>query len=85
MNQRKSDQADAPGFKLDGTLQEALRFVRIVYTNHAGLTSIRKILPLDIRFGACDYHPGEQWLMEAYDIDKEATRTFAMKDIIKWL
>ncbi len=58
--------------------------VRIMYTNYRGETGERKIIPQRIYFGKTDYHPEEQWLLVAFDIDKNAERTFAIKDIQKW-
>lgn len=56
----------------------------IKYTNHRNETSLRNIIPKRIWFGKTDYHPEEQWLLEAYDCDKQADRNFAIKDILSW-
>ena len=58
--------------------------VTMVYTNYKGKTSVRHVVPKEIYFGQTDWHPENQWLMSAYDIDKAADRTFAMKDIRAW-
>jgi len=58
--------------------------VRIVYTNYKGETDIRRILPKEIIFGSNEWHKEDQWLLLAYDQDKQADRTFAMKDIRAW-
>ena len=58
--------------------------VRILYTNYKGVTAWRVIVPGQIRFGATEHHGEEQWLLEAHDVEKDAPRTFAMKDIQKW-
>lgn len=60
------------------------RIVTIVYTNYKGHTAVRKILPKDIYYGHTDWHPEDQWLLTAYDVNKEADRTFAIKDIKTW-
>jgi predicted DNA-binding transcriptional regulator YafY len=60
------------------------RIVIIDYTNHRGERRERRIVPFGLRFGYSNHHPGEQWLLEAYDCDKEAARTFAMKDVHSW-
>ena len=57
----------------------------IVYTNYKGKTSIRKIIPGRVYFGHTEWHPEDQWLMSAYDVDKGTERVFAMKDIRAWL
>lgn len=58
--------------------------VVIDYTNHRGERSERRILPSAIRYAEAEWHPGEQWLMDAFDLEKKADRTFAMKDIHSW-
>lgn len=58
--------------------------VTIVYTNWKGITAIRNILPIRIYFGSNEWHKENQWLLEALDLDKSASRTFAIKDIRAW-
>jgi predicted DNA-binding transcriptional regulator YafY len=57
----------------------------IRYTNWRGETMLRKIIPKAIRFGSTEWHPEEQWLLDAYDLDRGADRSFAMKDILEWI
>lgn len=61
------------------------RIVKICYTNYKGETAIREIIPLQIWYGSTEYHPEEQWLLEAYDVDKQASRSFSLKDIRAWI
>lgn len=58
--------------------------VTIVYTNYKGETAVRRIVPEKIWFGATEWHPEPQWLLDAFDSDKQATRSFALKDITRW-
>lgn len=58
--------------------------VTIVYTNYKGETAVRKIRPERIYFGSNEWHQEEQWLLEAFDLEKNASRTFAMRDIRTW-
>lgn len=60
------------------------RIVEIVYTNYRGETAKRQIIPKKIWFGSTEYHPDEQWLLDAFDVGKQADRTFALKDITSW-
>ena len=56
--------------------------IRILYKNWKGETSIRNIIPCGtLKWGSTEYHKEEQWLMEAYDLEKGSNRTFAFKDI----
>ncbi len=58
--------------------------VVIDYTNWKGHRSEREIIPDRIWFGVTDYHKRPQWLLDAYDHEKGAMRTFAMSDIHSW-
>jgi len=58
--------------------------VDIRYTNWKGETGDRRIVPIRMFFGCCQFHPEYQWLVEAYDVGKNDNRTFAMKDIHEW-
>ena len=60
------------------------QIVFIVYTNWEGELGIRKILPQKLIFGSNTWHKEEQWLLESLDLDKNAPRTFALKDIHYW-
>lgn len=58
----------------------------IDYTNHRGERSLRVISPTftPIFYGSTTWHPEEQWLLEAWDLEKGQLRTFAVKDIHAW-
>lgn len=59
--------------------------VSISYTNHRGETRLREIEgPMHLNFGTTLWHPITQWLLTAWDTEKQADRTFAMKDIRSW-
>lgn len=55
--------------------------VDVIYTNYRGDRLVRRIEPQRIWFGATDWHQEPQWLMDVFDIDRGAVRTFAMRDI----
>ena len=63
---------------------EENKIVIINYTNWKGVTALRKIIPIEMFFGSTEWHKEEQWLLKAYDIDKNAERSFALKDIKSW-
>lgn len=54
---------------------------RPLYTNWSGETRRRHIRPTKIYFGSNEWHPEEQWLMDAVDLETGQTRTFAMRDM----
>lgn len=59
--------------------------VEIDYTNWRGERAVRRILPFGIAFSASlPWHPEEQWMMVAMDVEKRERRFFAMKDIHSW-
>lgn len=63
---------------------ELNKSVTIFYTNYRGETGYRNIVPQKIWFGSTEWHKEEQWLLDAYDVEKAAIRNFAMKDIGEW-
>lgn len=60
--------------------------VAIDYTNWRKERAKRCIQPTKIWFGTSEYHreEGDQWFLQAYDIDKGQARDFALKDIHGW-
>lgn len=58
--------------------------VSVEYTNWKGETGMRKIVPMEITWGATEWHPTEQWLMRVWDLDRNDFRMYAMKDIKRW-
>ncbi len=55
------------------------------YTNWKGETAVRRVKPIEIWYGKTEYHPQEQWLLKALDLEKGEERNFAVKDISKFL
>ena len=60
------------------------KIIKILYTNWKGETNYRRIIPISVEFKSTEWHPQEQWILNALDIDKNAERGFAMKDIKEW-
>lgn len=58
--------------------------VKILYTNWKGVTKVRTIIPKKIIFSSNKWHKEEQYLLEAFDVEKQDIRTFACKDIKSW-
>ena len=58
--------------------------VFIVYKNWKGVVGHRKIRPINIWYGKTEYHPQEQWFINATDLDKSEERNFAIGDIMYW-
>jgi hypothetical protein len=51
------------------------------YTNWKGVMSVRKAIVKEFYFGASEYHEEYQMMIRAFDVDKLAERTFAVKDM----
>lgn len=66
-----------------GGFMEKLK-VRILYRNYKGDVAYRTIIPKSIDFMSTSWHPEEQWILTAFDINKNADRGFAIIDIMEW-
>lgn len=51
------------------------------YVNWKGEKGHREVEVLGLYYGSNEFHPEEQWILFAFDIDKHAYRTFTMKDM----
>ncbi len=58
--------------------------IKVGYTNYRGETAVRTIIPIKFYFGSTEYHPQEQWLLEVWDVERDAMRVYAAKDINQW-
>ena len=77
MAEREGDSEVGAGFEL---MPAAYKFL---YRNHRGEEALRRVVPMSIRFGATEWHPKDQWLLRAFDLEKRAEREFAMADILR--
>ncbi|MEO1989664.1 MAG: hypothetical protein ABGX47_23900 [Martelella sp.] len=50
------------------------------YTNWRGETAIRRLRPIGVKFMATEWHREPQWILEAFDYDRQEMRGFALKD-----
>ncbi len=76
---------DSPAFTQEQLVTEYLRRrVTVTYTNHRGETRDRLIEPYTIRFGKTDHHPEPQWLLTCWDFEKQADRSYALKNVSNW-
>jgi hypothetical protein len=54
--------------------------IEVLYTNHRGETRTRLIVPMGLRWGVTQWHPEPGWLLDAWDIEKDARRSFSLAD-----
>jgi len=59
--------------------------IKVKYKNYQGITSIRNIIPQNIYYGHTNFHLKDQWLLEVWDVDKDALRTYALMDILEFI
>ena len=57
------------------------RVVKVRYKNWRGEVAVRTIVPVEVFWGKTDWHPGEQWLLKVWDIERNAERVYAFADI----
>lgn len=62
----------------------SVRTVVIDYTNWRGEHGERRVIPQRIWFGSTEWHPEPQWLLDAFDIERGANRSFTMAEIRAW-
>ena len=65
-----------------GTQQSEV--VKIRYINWKGAEGYRTIVPDRMWFGHTEFHPADQFILDAFDVEKGAPRSFAMRDIKEW-
>jgi len=61
------------------------RSIKVKYKNWKGEVGIRTIIPSILWFGNTAYHTKNQWLMDVWDVDKQAKRTYALMDILEFI
>lgn len=71
----------ATELKKSGPQVELNRAIKVRYTNYRGETATRSIVPMEIYWGKTEYHPHDQWLLRVFDVEKDAERVYAFKDI----
>lgn len=63
-------------------MSDRAKLLEIWYRNYRGEVAKRHIIPKGIVFGDTEWHPESQWLLHAWDEDKQAYRYFAIKDFV---
>jgi predicted DNA-binding transcriptional regulator YafY len=52
------------------------------YRNWQGVTADRSARIICLVYGSTDWHPEPQWLLKAFDFEKQAERLFAIRDMV---
>jgi hypothetical protein len=58
--------------------------VTIDYTNYRGERALRRVILGSVKFTSNEWYPEKQWLITAFDIDRNLWRDFAMRNIHGW-
>ena len=56
--------------------------LRFSYCNHRGSRSDRSVTPVRVWYGSTEHHPVAGWLLDAYDHDRLALRTFSIDAMV---
>ena len=52
--------------------------LRFAYVNHKGECAMRNVRPIRLLHGTTPYYKEPQWLLEAFDLDRQEIRRFAV-------
>lgn len=78
----RSEWADEATAALSTPATEPQGLAHIVdYTNWRGETARRVIRPIRMWWGKTEWHPEKQWMLTAWDCEKNAVRDFAWQDM----
>jgi predicted DNA-binding transcriptional regulator YafY len=56
--------------------------IRFRYKNWQGVAAERTARVISLAYGATEWHQEPQWLLQAYDLEKNAVRLFALRDMV---
>lgn len=59
--------------------------MKFYYRNYKGECGIRSVKEPVLYYGKTTHHPKMQWIMRAFDEDKQDFREFAVIDILNFL
>jgi predicted DNA-binding transcriptional regulator YafY len=70
---------DQPALTIEFTPGQTIRFS---YRNWQGAVAERTARVISLTYGATKWHQEPQWLLQAYDLEKNAVRLFALRDML---
>jgi hypothetical protein len=73
-----------PGLPMSSKGNVLTEVIVIDYTNHRGERTDRWVSPMSLDHKETEWHPGLQWILTGRDLQKHATRSFAMSGIHEW-
>lgn len=54
--------------------------IQFYYRNHRSEVRLREIIPYGIQWQNTKWHIEDQWILHGHDVEKNALRSFALKD-----
>jgi hypothetical protein len=66
-----------------GATSAVERILTGTYTNWKNEVAKRSFIPSKLWFGSTDWHPEPQWLLTAWDVEKQAWRDFAFSGFLQ--
>lgn len=66
-------------------MDNSVESLKFYYRNYKGEYAYRTVQNPLFWFGNTEFHREPQWLIKAYDVEKQDFRDFAVKDIIEFL
>jgi hypothetical protein len=70
--------SESEGRLVEVETAEAAPPLQFDYVNWRGTPGRRRVRPTGIRYGTTEWEKEPGWLLDAYDLDKQAPRTFAL-------
>lgn len=58
---------------------------KVKYKNWQDEIGVRTIIPLEVHYGHTEFHTKDQWLLDVWDVEKDAQRTYALIDILEFI
>ena len=75
---------EAPRKGVPATVDNPTRVVMIDYTNWRNERRVRSIKPIEIIWGCSEWHPVNQYLLRAKDMEDGKVKDFTMSGIHAW-
>jgi len=66
-------------------MDNSKRPLKFFYRNWRGEYGYRTVMDPTMWYGSTEFHKDPQWIMRAYDVEKDAFRDFAVNDIIEFI
>lgn len=66
-------------------LNDLSKPLKFYYKNWRGEYGYRTVMDPVMWYGSTEFHKEPQWMIKAYDVEKDAVRDFAVNDIVEFI